>query len=231
MSAIHSWVAQLQFDGLLTTLVTVLSCLTCITLHELSHGLVALWLGDATAKRMGRLTLNPLKHIDWFGLAMLAFAKFGWAKPVPIDPRHFRRPKLGMAITAFAGPVCNVILAWIAIMFYSVMVFYGYLYPNHSVLPWLERYFAYTALISIGLAVFNLLPIPPLDGSKILFAFLPDRWYIRLLRFERYGIILLVVLLMTNVLDVPLEWMRDGLNQFLNAIGCWPFYVLMDIYF
>ena len=124
MEGIGAWFAQLRWDVLWETLVTVASCVLCITFHETCHGLTAYFLGDPTAKRAGRLSLNPMKHIDVFGLIMLAVAKFGWAKPVPVNMRNFRNPKAGMAITALAGPASNALLAALALMCYSVVVFY-----------------------------------------------------------------------------------------------------------
>lgn len=230
MGAIQEWLAQLELDTLWQMLVTVASCVLCITFHETCHGLAAYWLGDPTAKRAGRLTLNPLKHIDILGLVMLAVARFGWAKPVPVDMRNFRKPKTGMALTALAGPVSNILLAWISMMLYGVCAFYTQLYDN-VMLNYLELFFTYTIVLSTGLAVFNLFPIPPLDGSKVLFAVIPETWYAKLMRYERYGMILLVVLLLTGVLDTPLSFLRDGLIQLLSPVGLWPYDVLYNIYF
>ena len=229
MESIQAWFAQLQLDVLWEMLVTVASCVLCITFHETCHGLVAYWLGDPTAKRAGRLTLNPLKHIDLFGLIMLAVAKFGWAKPVPVNMRYFRNPKLGMAATALAGPVSNVLLAAVAILCESVVVFFRMTNDN-TFLYYLDYFFAMTAILSCGLAVFNLFPVPPLDGSKVLAVVLPDEWYAKLMRYERYGMIVLMVLLLTDVLDAPLNFLRDGLMNGLWAVCTWPFDVLSGIF-
>ena len=164
----------------------------CLTVHEVCHGLAAYALGDPTAKAMRRLSLNPLRHIDWFGLAMMFAAGFGWAKPVPVDPRCFKKPKQGMALTALAGPVSNLLLAVVLIAVSETI----YLYAPYSVL--FDRIFwfcLYTAApLSVGLGLFNLLPIPPLDGSKIAAVLLPDRLYGKLMCYERYGILVLLLL-------------------------------------
>jgi Zn-dependent protease len=186
----------------------------------MSHGFAAYLLGDPTAKRAGRLSLNPLKHIDIFGLVMLAVAKFGWAKPVPVNMRNFRRPKLGMAVTALAGPLSNVVLAFVSLLFYYVIGIF-WLDAGGAVLYWVQLFFLYTAVLSVGLAVFNVIPIPPLDGSKILFALIPARWYAKLMRYERYGMIALVVIAMTGVLDSTLGVLRDGLLGILDVAGRW----------
>lgn len=230
MDGFTAWLGQLELDAVWQMLVTVAACVLCITFHETCHGLAALALGDPTAKRAGRLTLNPLKHIDIWGLVMLAVAKFGWAKPVPVNMRNFKNPKAGMAITALAGPLGNIVLSAVAMLLYSVCYFYNLLYGG---LLWyyLEQFFAYTMILSAGLAVFNLFPVPPLDGSKILFAVLPPQWYAKLMRYERYGMILLMVLLLTGMLDAPLSFLRDGLITGLSYVCSWPFDVLVSIYF
>lgn len=225
-----AWLTQLDMDALWSLLVTVSASLLCITVHEASHGLMACCLGDPTAKRMGRLTLNPLKHIDPVGLLMMAVAKFGWAKPVPVDMRRFRDPKLGMALTAMAGPLSNVLLAGVALMGYSVCAFYSYM-TDSALLYWLGEFFVMTTLLSCGLAVFNLFPIPPLDGSKMLFAVLPAAGYEKLMRYERYGMLALMALLATGALDVPLTFLRGALLDGLMAVCTWPFDLLMNVYF
>lgn len=230
MEGIGAWFAQLRWDVLWETMITVLSCVLCITFHETCHGLAALALGDPTAKRAGRLSLNPLKHIDFMGLVMLAVAKFGWAKPVPVDMRYFKKPKAGMALTALAGPVSNVVLAAVALMCYSVIVFFRNL-ADGIFLEYLQMFFASTAILSCGLAVFNLFPIPPLDGSKILAAVLPDAWYLKLMRYERYGMLILMVLLLSGMLDTPLSFLRDGLLDGLISVCFWPYDLLARIYF
>ncbi len=176
------------------TALRVLAVLLCLTVHETCHGLAAYALGDPTARDRRRLSLNPLRHIDWLGLAMMLFAGFGWAKPVPVDPRYFKKPKQGMALTALAGPVSNLLLAFLAMLFCHkvldglVMVEDGAAYLLYIFLH------LYAAPLSIGLGLFNLLPIPPLDGAKVLGAFLPDRTYFGLMRYERYGMFLLLAL-------------------------------------
>lgn len=213
---------QSFFSGLdYSILINVVAALLCITFHELSHGLVAYMLGDNTAKDAGRLTLNPIKHIDIIGLIMMAIFKFGWAKPVPINMNNFKNPKTGMAITALAGPVSNVILA--AFMF----LIYGFLYKSlyntsevgSIVLQWVYT----TAYISCALAVLNIIPIPPLDGSKVLFSFLPSDIYYKLMRYEQYGFILLILLISTNVASPFLSNATQGLFNFLAVIAQWAF--------
>ena len=177
---------SLDFTSIRATLMRVAAVILCLSVHESAHGLAALALGDPTARNMHRLSLNPLRHIDWFGLALMFTAGFGWANPVPIDPRYFRNPKWGMALTALAGPASNFLLA-AASMFLArlcaadsvLFVFLGYSVP----------------LLSLGLGVFNLIPFPPLDGSKVLAAFLPDALYVRWMRYEQFGMLILLAVI------------------------------------
>lgn len=212
MSGFSQWLGQLDLSALLNIVISVAASLLCITVHETCHGLAALWMGDDTAKRQGRLSLNPLRHVDLMGLVMMALLRFGWARAVPVNPAKFRRPKLGMALTALAGPLSNVLLMLTAMALRLVILVF---LPDWQ---YLILFFELTAILSAGLAVFNLFPIPPLDGSKILFALLPARWYARLLQYERYGMLLLAALLLTGVLDSPLELLRGRLIAFGNAL-------------
>ena len=229
MDDLAAWAAQLQFGRLTELLVTAAAAVLCICFHETCHGLAALWLGDPTAKRMGRLSLNPMKHIDPMGLVMLVVAKFGWAKPVPIDVRYFKNPRAGMALTALAGPLSNVFLSAVAAAGYTASMFYA-IYFELTFLETLAEFFLIVFYLSAGLAVFNLLPIPPLDGSKVLFALIPEKAYWKLLRYERYGMIALMVLLLTGVLDIPLNFLRDGLTGFLAPISQWTLELLNAIH-
>lgn len=210
MSGFLQWLQQLRYDYVVEMLLIAAASLFCITVHETCHGLVACWLGDDTAKRMKRLTLNPLRHIDAVGLFMMIFARFGWAKPVPVNMRRFKNPRTGMALTALAGPLSNVLLLFVAAILWTLSLFF-FLKTQSRILEYTVLFFRYMAVLSAGLAVFNLFPIPPLDGSKILFAFLPPRAYDFLMRYERYGMIVLAVLLFSNVLDAPLLYLRQGL--------------------
>ena len=187
----------LDFASMWDAVLRVAAIFLCLTIHESCHGLAALVLGDPTAKSMHRLSLNPLRHIDWLGLFLMFTVGFGWAKPVTVDPRYFRSPKKGMAITALAGRVSNLVLAIIAIFISKAI----YLYiPYSPAADSVFSFFLYTlAPLSVGLGVFNLIPIPPLDGSKVLGALLPDRTYFTLMRYERYGMILLLVLSFVGV--------------------------------
>ncbi|MCI9578127.1 MAG: site-2 protease family protein [Oscillibacter sp.] len=187
-------IRSIDWNWLETTVTRVLAVLLCLTVHETCHGLAAYALGDPTARDRHRLSLNPLRHIDWLGLAMMLAVGFGWAKPVPVDPRYFKRPKQGMALTALAGPVSNLLLALLAV-FLSREIYVRGTWMPMGPRVFLFRFLLYTlAPLSIGLGLFNLLPVPPLDGSKVLGAFLPDRAYFGLMRYERYGMFLLLVL-------------------------------------
>ena len=223
MSAFRAWLAQLQFDGVWQTAVLVAASLLCITFHETCHGFVAYKLGDDTAKRAGRLTLNPLKHVDLPGLVMMAIFRFGWAKPVPVDMRKFRHPKRDMALTALAGPVSNVVLAYAAAVLLGFVVFLADRFGSSAFFTVLVQFLIYVEIISAGLAVFNVFPIPPLDGSKVLFALLSDRAYWKLMRYERYGMGLLMLLLVTGLIDGPLSAMRNWLLTLIGNLSVWGY--------
>ncbi len=188
--------SALDFGSMLDMVLRLAAVLLCLTVHETCHGLAAYALGDPTARRAHRLSLNPLRHIDWFGLLMMFAVGFGWAKPVPVNPNYFKKPKQGMALTALAGPVSNFLLALLTLL--AASIFCGvaaYSETNQRILGFLLM----VAVLSIGLGLFNLVPIPPLDGSKVLFAVLPDRAYDWLMRNERYGMLLLFALVFFDV--------------------------------
>ena len=203
---------------------SIVPSLICITLHELSHGYVAYRLGDTTAKDAGRLTLNPIRHIDPMGLLMMVAFKFGWAKPVPVNMYRVRHPRRDMALTALAGPVSNLIIGAVFLFLYGFL--YTPLVRSGTVGDWFLQMIYLTAYISLALMIFNILPISPLDGSKVLYSFLPDREYMTLMRYERYGMILLLVLVATRVLGSPLStatgWVFDKL--FFLAEGGFTLY-------
>ena len=184
----------LDWSVLTSLLLSVVPALICITLHELAHGYVAYRLGDDTAKRAGRLTLNPLRHIDIMGLLMMIVFKFGWAKPVPVNMWKFKNPKKGMAITAAAGPSANLLIALVFLFLYGFL--FALLHRPGRSLNWLLEMLYITAYLSIALAIFNIIPIPPLDGSKVLFSCISDRSYTKLMYYERYGMIILLVLVL-----------------------------------
>ena len=202
-SSFSDVIGNLNWSVLTDMLLAVIPALICITLHELSHGFVAYKLGDNTAKNMGRLTLNPIKHIDIFGLIMMVVFKFGWAKPVPVNMRNFKNPKRDMAITALAGPLSNVLICCVVLFIYGLV----YLPCNLAGTEFAGSllYAVYiTAYLSIALAIFNILPRPPLAGSKVLFSLMSDEGYMKLMRYERYGMLLLLALIVTDVLGNPL---------------------------
>ena len=201
----RAFLEQFDWNGLFSLLGRILGVLLCLTVHETCHGLAALALGDPTAKRMRRLSLNPLHHIDWLGLASMVICGFGWAKPVPVDMRYFKNPRSGMALTALAGPVSNLLLALLLMLGASVTASFA---PVNAVTVWLFSFLTGTAVLSIGLGLFNLVPIPPLDGSKVLFSLLPERAYYTLMRYERYGMVALLLIV----------WLDIGGNYLSNAI-------------
>lgn len=213
ISAWQSVVNGFDFTRLWELLLGVIPALICITLHEISHGYTAYLLGDDTAKLRGRLSLNPLKHLDWMGFAMLVVARVGWAKPVPVNMYKFKNPKRGMAITALAGPFSNLV---ITVVF---LFLFGLAYPlvNGKVGDYLLQLLQLTAYMSLGLGLFNLLPIPPLDGSKILFSLVSDEHYNLLMRYERYGMLLLIALAYAGVTG---RFLSAAIGFFFDRL--WP---------
>ncbi len=173
---------------------------TAITVHEYAHGLAAYKLGDPTAKYAGRLSLNPLKHLDpWGALCMLLF-RFGWAKPVPINPMYFKDRKRDSAITAVAGPLANILLSFLSTILFALFYVFVYNYHLNFITQFIYTVFVQLAMVNISFAIFNLIPFPPLDGSKILGAFLSYENYNKLLTYERLGFPMLIILSLTGLL-------------------------------
>ncbi|MGN0450975.1 MAG: site-2 protease family protein [Acutalibacteraceae bacterium] len=207
-------------------IIYILSSLAVIFLtlpvHEFAHGFAATKLGDPTPRYQGRMTLNPFAHIDWIGAACILLFGFGWAKPVQVNSNNFRNPKRDMAITAFAGPLSNLIVAFAALLINNILSLIA-LKTLISVFYYIGFFFYYIALINVSLAVFNLIPIPPLDGSRLLSALLPYKYYYALMRYERYIFFGLIALLWIGVLDIPLNFLSGAVMRFLNFIAGLPF--------
>ena len=228
ISTVQSIWEGFDFSYILSIVLGLIPALLCITLHELSHGYVALCLGDTTAKERGRLSLNPLKHLDIMGLLMMLVFHVGWAKPVPVNMRRFKNPKLGMAVTALAGPVSNLLIA-IVFMFvfgaaYIPLSFSG---VGRYVLNMLQL----TAYLSLGLALFNLIPLPPLDGSKVLFAVLSDEGYYKLMRYERYGMLAMLVLVACGLVGKPLSHAIDFVYSGLQPLAQWACSMVFRLFY
>ena len=212
--------------NIVQTLYFLVVFLITITVHEVAHGYTAYKLGDPTARNMGRLTLNPIKHIDIIGFIMIMLIGFGWAKPVPINPRNFRNPQKGMAISALAGPASNFCMAIIGMIFFRISyiaLLQNFIYVDDSNF-WFNfliscvDFFRTFLTLNIWFGLFNLLPVPPLDGSRIVSYFLPPRLSYQYAQIERYGFIVLIALLYTGILSRPLMWFSDRIISVINFV-------------
>ena len=214
--------------GSLTELLYSIPCiLIALTVHEVAHGWMAYKLGDPTAKTMGRLTLNPLKHLDPIGALCMLFFHFGWAKPVPIDSRYFKKPKRDVALTALAGPVSNILMAFCGILLFSILravfVQVGAASSLGATIQQLVLYLLfYFYSLNLSLALFNFLPVPPLDGLRIFLVFLPQKYYFGIMKYERYIQLALMLCLWLGFLDGILStlvgWLASGMFALVGLI-------------
>lgn len=194
-------------------LLTVPAALISIAVHESAHGYVSYKQGDPTAKNLGRITLNPLKHFDLFGFVCMVLFRVGWARPVPVNPRYYKNPRRGMAITAAAGPISNIIMAFIGVIGYELVGLISFPEMNtaYYICVTIYMFFQVFASLNVFLAIFNLIPIPPFDGSRIAYIFMPPKAYFGIMKYERFIMLGMVVLLWLGILDVPLDFLSGAL--------------------
>ncbi len=187
-----------SFD-ILELVARVLAVILAVSIHEMAHGYAAYFLGDKTAKAMGRLSMNPLRHLDPVGSLCLLFFGFGWAKPVMVNPYYFKKPKRDMALVSLAGPLSNFLMAYIGLLLLKLLV--TFTVPINAFVQFIILFINMFVMLNVGLGVFNLLPIPPLDGSKIFLSLLPPKLYYDIMRYEHLGWLILVIALSLDVLD------------------------------
>ena len=200
-----------------TLLINVPITLIALTLHELAHGWVSGKLGDPTPKRDGRMTLNPMAHLDLVGTLLMILTGFGWAKPVMVNPMYYKDRKKGMAIVGIAGPITNVLLAFVGMMLYALSLVVCFKLGVSQAVTSPVSYIAQLFVVrNLCFAVFNLIPIPPLDGSRVASMFLPDNAYYKLMQLERYSMLIIMVLSLTGVFD---SIIGTGVNLLYNGMA------------
>ena len=212
---------SVDFTSVMMSILAVLFVMFAILpLHEYAHAWMANKLGDSTALQAGRHTINPLASFDPLGALFLLLFGFGWAKPVPVDPRRFKNPRRDMALTALAGPVSNVLAALVGALLYLAVAIFAF----HYVVPdWLFYFFSYYITVNASLAVFNLLPLPPLDGSKVVGAFLSGRAMYQYYRYQNQIMLVVFLLIFSGALDVPLSYLQSALTNGIFYLAELPF--------
>ncbi len=207
-------------DTLFELMINGLVLFTSVPVHECAHAWAAEKLGDDTGRREGRVTLNPFAHLTLWGSLALVLIGFGWGKPVNVNPNNFKNPRKGSVITSLAGPASNFIMAFLAMIVFRILS-NPLIFPAGSIPEAVAVVFSYIVIINISLGVFNFLPIPPLDGSKIFSAVLPERLYFKLMNYEQYIALALIILLYTNVLDAPLGYLQEQALRIMIFLTNW----------
>lgn len=207
-------------ETILDYLINALVLFTAVPVHECAHAWVAEKMGDDTGRKQGRITLNPFAHLTLWGSLMMILVGFGWGKPVMVDSRNFKNPKKGMVLTSLAGPASNFIMAFLSMIVYKVLAFLSFA-KDSSTLDMMATVFVYITLINISLAVFNFLPIPPLDGSKIFNAILPEKWYFTIMKYENFIFIALIILVYSGLLDAPLSFLQNKVIDVMLFLTGW----------
>lgn len=196
-------------------LLSVPAALISIAVHESAHGYVSYKQGDPTARNLGRITLNPLKHFDIMGFICMVLFRVGWAKPVPVNPRYYKNPRRGMAITAAAGPVSNIIMAFIGVIGYELvglmLISFREMNTAYYICVTIYMFFQVFASLNVFLAIFNLIPVPPFDGSRIAYIFMPPKAYFGIMKYERYIMLGMIAILWLGVLDTPLDFLSTSI--------------------
>lgn len=223
-------------NALISVLLSLPIIVLSLCLHETAHGWVAYKLGDPTARNLGRLTLNPLKHLDPMGFLFMLLFGIGWAKPVPINTRNFKNPRVGMALSGIAGPISNLLLGLLGMILSVVTMVICYLAgidPDTNVwITVLLLFLDVLAFMNVALAVFNLIPVPPFDGSRFAYVFLPTKWYFKVMQYERFtGIAIMIIIFILSriglnpisivvyfILNNTMDLLLLIANAFLNLI-------------
>lgn len=218
---------SVSFASLVIGVLSSLFVVFCtLPIHEFAHAYAAHKLGDNTAKYYGRLTLNPFAHIDWFGAVLIILFGFGFAKPVPVDQRNFDRPKRDMAIVGLAGPLANFAVAFFGFLLFVLSTSFHDIY-QFTVLSYISDFFLFVGYINIMLAAFNLIPVPPFDGSRILFAVLPNRIYYNIQQYERYIYYAVLVLVAFGAFSIPTQIIANFLMNICTFIIDKIFYLFI----
>lgn len=201
-----------------TLVIRLMVALVALPIHEYAHAYAAYKMGDNTAARTGRLTLNPLAHLDPFGFVTMVFIGFGWAKPVQINPLNFENPKKGMMLSALAGPLSNIGLAFLSMALYKLTAIPMYLGITGAFLSTIQTFLWLMIAININLAVFNFIPIYPLDGSRIATYFLPRKIYTKIMQYQNIIFIVFVAALFLGILDVPMDFVSSAIIWVIDFI-------------